>query len=119
MKIKTTTILSLLCLQLCCYQTGLIGDDSSDPMAYSTEQKDCKELSIETKQFAAKLTPDNQSLFCTRFNDLQRSMAMELADTTRMTGKAALTPDAAVQKIAADNNIKPAPKNPPIGCPVN
>ena len=71
----------------------------------------------DAQQFSAQLTPSNQKMFCNQFDEAQQTACMQMASQTDSTGKMMMTPDQAVQKIAAANNIKSSEKT-PTGCPV-
>jgi hypothetical protein len=100
----------LLTISLCIgFTAGLAAQESS----YPSLGADCTSFSSEEQQFA--------SLFCERFNQDQRDMAMQMAGQLDEYGNI-LTEDQAVNKVARDNQM-PAPmaqprNNPSRGCPV-
>lgn len=79
-------------------------------------QVDCSGLTPDMQQFSAQLSPANQKLFCGQFNDTQRVSSMEMANQQNVNGSMMMTPDQAVQKTAAANNM--IQQKTPTGCPV-
>ncbi len=77
---------------------------------------DCSQLTADQQQFAYGLIPENRALFCGKFSDVQRAAAMQLTSQPDPTG-ALLSPDQAVARVAAANNMTPAKKS-SGGCPV-
>jgi hypothetical protein len=77
---------------------------------------DCSNMGADMQQFASGLNAMNKKMFCGQFNAAQRSTAMQYATQNDSTG-AMMTPDKAVQKVAAENNMMPSSKS-PTGCPV-
>lgn len=88
-------------------------DPPANPPALAV---DCSSLTADEQQFAYGLTPDNRAIFCGKFTDVQRAAAMQLTSQPDPTG-ALLSPDQAVAKVAAANNLTP-PKKSASGCPV-
>lgn len=76
----------------------------------------CSNLSMEMQQFANQLNAMNNKMFCGQFTDAQRSSAMQYAAKPDGNGNM-MTADQAVQKVAAENNMKPMTKS-PTGCPI-
>lgn len=65
----------------------------------------CQDMSPEMQQFADKLNMNNKMLFCSKFNDVQREQAMEMAAQMGNYGKPKMTPDQSVEKVATDNKL--------------
>lgn len=65
----------------------------------------CQDLSPEMQQFASKLNMNNKMLFCSKFNDSQRTQAMQMATQKDSYGKQKMTPNKSVEMIAAQNNL--------------
>lgn len=65
---------------------------------------DCSNLTEDEQNFAQQMSPANQMMFCQKFNQKQRSKAMDMAGTMDNNGKM-MTADMAVQKVAKDNNM--------------
>jgi hypothetical protein len=83
------------------------------PQPIQREFADCSTLAGEMQEFASKLTIESKKMmFCSNFNDGQRLQAMQIAGR--------MTPDQAVDKVAAENNLIPpaTQKKTPGGCPV-
>lgn len=88
------------------------------PQATPTPQTsvDCSTLTPDEQQFAYGLIQDNRSMFCGKFTDVQRAAAMQLTSQPDPTG-VLLSPDQAVMRVAAANNLTPQKKS-GGGCPV-
>lgn len=110
-----------VCLNAICF--------AQPPASNNTQQKsvnggqaapqatvDCSGLTTDMQQFAAQLNPANQKLFCGQFNDTQRVSCMQMANQQNVNGTMMMTPDQAVQKTAAANNM--IQQKTPTGCPV-
>ena len=81
-------------------------------------QADCSALPMEMQTFAGQLAPANKATFCGKFNDGQRSQAMEMSMQKDSTGKSMMTPDQSVEQTAKDSNMMMNPGKSPGGCPV-
>jgi len=94
--------------------TALLGQK---PAAKPVMAGDCSNLSMEAKAFSNKLNPTNKMMFCGKFDDMQRSKAMQMTGQMDSSGMVTMSPDQAVEKVASDNNLM-APGKSPAGCPV-
>lgn len=81
-------------------------------------QIDCTALSAEMQEFASQLSADNRKVFCTLFNDAQRSAAIELSSQPDSMGNL-VTADQAVSKVGQQAGIAPPSGRTTGGCPVN
>jgi hypothetical protein len=102
--------LGCLCLMGSAIAENMQNEIAANPM-------DCSNMSMDMQQFAAQLNTMNKKMFCGQFNASQRSTAMQYAAQQDSNGNNMMSADQAVQKVAADNNMKPAQKT-PTGCPV-
>jgi len=79
---------------------------------------DCSAAAPEVQTFAGQLSPSNKTMFCGKFNDAQRTQAMQMASQKDASGKSVMTGDQSVEKVAADNNMMMKTGKSPSGCPV-
>ena len=89
---------------------------NTQPSTTPQTKVDCTTMPPDMQQFAAQLTVANQKMFCGQFNDAQRATCMQMASQQDVSGKLLYTPDQAVQKTAAANNL--IQQKTPTGCPV-
>ncbi len=78
---------------------------------------DCGAMSPDTQAFAGQLSPSNKTMFCGKFNDSQRTQAMQMSVQKDASGKNMMTPDQAVQKVAESGGMMNSGTT-PRGCPV-
>lgn len=102
-----------ICTFLCCVTLFAEPTETVQPVAVG----ECANFSPEVKAFSAQLNASNKTMFCTKFNDQQRSDAMRMTGQMDSAGMVMMTPDQAVDKVARDNNLT-APGKTPGGCPV-
>ncbi len=95
---------------------------SKTSVVYSTQngskkikKSDCSGLNGDEQQFAYGLTPENRQMFCKQFTPVQRAAAMQITSQPDPTG-ALISPDQAVERVAAANNLTPSTSN-PGNCP--
>jgi len=86
----------------------------ADQMSSSNSQADCSALTSAEQDFASKLNPANQQLFCGKFAAAQRAQAMQMAATPDMNGNN-VTPDQAVTSVNGGVQAIPSSSG---GCPV-
>ena len=77
---------------------------------------DCSNMSMDMQQFAGQLNTMNKKMFCGQFTAAQRATARQYASQQDENGNM-MSADQAVQRVAAENNMKPSQKS-PTGCPV-
>ena len=93
--------------------TALIsGAEASGPPtppseAYHSEKmrEQCHAQPKDVYNFGALLNTANQKMFCSKFNDAQRKQAMQMANQKNAFGNPSMTPDEAVEKVAAENKL--------------
>lgn len=104
--------LALTAMACLCFMSSVAAKEiaAQNPM-------DCSDMSADVQKFASQLNMMNKKMFCGQFNAAQRSTAMQYAAQPDANGAMMMTADQAVQKVAAENNMKPAPKS-PTGCPI-
>lgn len=101
-------------------QQGNMGQQNT-----ATQEMQCMGTSADEQTFAARLNPQNKTVFCQQFTSGQRSNAMMLAcnDPSRCptnqsnatnaptpAKKTPMSPDQAVQKVMQDNGISMSEK---------
>lgn len=107
--------LALAAMACLCFMSSLVAEGAEKEIA-AQNPMDCSNMGADMQQFASQLNAMNKKMFCGQFNAAQRSTAMQYATQQDAEG-AMMTPDRAVQKVAADNNMMPSTKS-PTGCPV-
>ena len=95
---------------------GTLCAATNDQMMKGQPAMDCSNMSQEMQQFAGQLSGTNKGMFCGKFNDTQRTQAMQMAAQVDPNGKPMMSGDQAVQKVASDSGM--APMKSPSGCPV-
>ena len=115
---------SALMLMLGSVLSSLRADNEIMQNSFSEQPMNpCSGITAMEQQFAAKLSPANRSLFCSRFSEGQRASAMQMASMPTEAGLS-LSPDDAVQKVQAasgstpSSTMNPTPGKVPTGCPV-
>jgi hypothetical protein len=95
---------------------GTLSAAPNDQMMQGQPAMDCSSMSQEMQQFAGQLNGANKAMFCGKFNDMQRTQAMQMAAQVDPNGKPMMSGDQAVQKVASDSGLNPMKS--PSGCPV-
>ena len=108
--------LALAAMACLCFMSSIVAEEAVKEIA-AQNPMDCSNMGADVQQFASQLNAMNKKMFCGQFNAAQRSTAMQYASQQDANGAMMMTPDRAVQKVAAENNMKPASKS-PTGCPV-
>lgn len=93
-----------------------VGAEEAEKEIAAQKPMDCSNMGMDVQQFAGQLNTMNKKMFCGQFSAGQRSTAMQYSTQQDDSG-AMMTADQAVQKVAAENNMKPSQKT-PTGCPV-
>lgn len=111
--LKQWVVMALLVMLVCASFLYCDPAPMEAPKPVQKEFADCSMLPNEMQEFASKLTTESKKMmFCSNFNDGQRLQAMQIAGR--------MSPDQAVDKVAAENNLIPpvTQKKTPGGCPV-
>jgi hypothetical protein len=67
----------------------------------------CGGMSAMEQAFMSGMTPANQEMFCSRFDQSMRDAAMNMSGTPDADGNM-MTPDQSVEKVARDRNLAPS-----------
>lgn len=108
--------ITLAALTFICLNSLAIADEIQQEVV-QTNPMDCSNMGSDMQQFAGQLNAVNKKMFCGQFNASQRASAMQMSAQQDSSGNMMMTPDQAVQKVAATNNMTPSQKT-PTGCPV-
>ncbi len=98
-----------------CSMSSVVAEEAEKEIA-AQNPMDCSNMGADVQQFASQLNTMNKKMFCGQFNSAQRSTAMQYASKQDPNGDMMMSPDRAVQKVAAENNMMPSSKS-PTGCP--
>jgi hypothetical protein len=113
MKKLKIALVALACL---CAMSSVVAAEAEKEIA-AQKHMDCSKMGADVQQFASQLNTMNKKMFCGQFNSSQRSTAMQYASEEDSQGNMMMSPDRAVQKVAAENNMTPSSQS-PTGCPV-
>jgi hypothetical protein len=84
---------------------------------YAGPMGTCGNLSAMEQTFVSGMSAANQEMFCSRFTQSMRDSAMKMSGMPDSQGNM-MSPDQAVEKVARDNNVAPAPAGSKGGCAV-